>query len=235
MVPPSAPSPKNTWSPVKMFTMMLSGETGYVAVDTCSGFNCGCAGIGPFYMLTMLQQYCSQRMYKFTGGLSAAFLKAYFDYYQRLPQDPDHPPPNKYFFPNFTAIIPWNMTEHKEKFKAMLKPMFCPPCPTSKVPEKANKTYVDGKKYLSFAKHMVGSFMQTVEKQNKGKQLSRTELGAVDICQGTAELLVPTLDMYTYGQLRLDYDLLCNCESSRQKAIEDPFTDYKAAMNPFPR
>jgi len=88
MTPPSAPGGMHTVSPKDMMMMMLKGETGKVAMDDCDSWNCGCAGVGPFFYLGMVKQYCQQKMYNLMPAMFQ-WVDDYYDLWLRLPKDPN--------------------------------------------------------------------------------------------------------------------------------------------------
>lgn len=89
--PPSAPGGFHDTSAKDMMLMTMEGDTGHIAMDDCSSFNCGCAGFGPFYYMEMVGQYCMQRSYNMLPQAYASAAATY-DAVLRLPKDPDNPP-----------------------------------------------------------------------------------------------------------------------------------------------
>jgi hypothetical protein len=91
MTPPSAPNGMHLISPKDMMLMTMTGDTGKIAMDDCHAWNCGCAGIGPYYFLEMVKQYCWSRTYIMFPEMMKPIEEKY-NYYLRLPKDPDRYP-----------------------------------------------------------------------------------------------------------------------------------------------
>lgn len=92
-VPPTAPTDKgvdmHTVSPKDMLWMTMRGDTGFIAMDSCKTWNCGCAGLGTHYQLGMMKQYCQNRDHSEKKG---EFFTGFYDKWVKLPKSPDHPP-----------------------------------------------------------------------------------------------------------------------------------------------